>query len=101
MRETRKWDAPGILAAIKRRGETLTGLALANGLPPSSCRVALSRPFPAADKVISDFLGVALHELWPMRYRADGSRIDRRTIHYREQNTRDRADSHRQIARAV
>ena len=40
-------------------------------------------------------LNVPLHELWPDRYYPDGSRIDRRTIRYREDNKRLRAESHR------
>lgn len=100
MRNGQIWDAPGIQAEIKRRGETLTGLARAHGLSEAACRTALARPFPAADKVISEFLNVPLHVLWPMRYRKDGSRIDRRTMHFRAQNTRERHESHRQIAGA-
>lgn len=92
---TVEWDAPGIAAAIKRRGKTLTRVAEEAGLNPSACRTSLSTPFPAADKAISNFLNVPLHELWPDRYYPDGSRIDRRTIRYREDNKRLRAESHR------
>lgn len=101
VRKTQSWDAPGILAEIKRRGETLTGLAKANGLSEAACRSSLARAFPAADKVIAEFLQVPLHELWPTRYQDDGTRIDRRTMHFRAQNTRERTDSHRQNTRAA
>lgn len=96
----KKWDAPAIAAAIKRRGQTLTGLAVNAGLGPSACRSSLSTPFPAADKAISEFLDVPLHELWPDRYYPDGGRIDRRTIRYREDNKRTVYESHRQNVRA-
>ena len=100
MRKTQTWDAPGILAAIKRKGTNLTALATDHGLKPSACRTSLTRAFPAADKVISDFLEVPLSELWPARYRADGSRIDRRTIRYRAQPMPNCETPHRQFAEA-
>ena len=100
MRNTQKWDAPGILAEVKRRASNLTALAREAGLQDSACRTSLSRPFPAADKAISDFLGVPLGELWPDRYEKDGMRKDRRTIRYRAHNKRDRSQTHRQNAGA-
>lgn len=96
-----KWDAPGILAEVKRKGETLTSLARNAGLNDSACRTSLTRPFPAADKVISDFLGVPLHKLWPERYEKDGERIDKRTIRYRANITRNSQHLHRQNERAA
>lgn len=101
MSDRKDWDAPGILAEIKRRGSNLTKLATEAGLKESACRTALVRAFPAADQVISNFLDVPLHVLWPTRYREDGSRIDRRTIRFREQNSRSVSQTHRQNARAA
>ena len=103
MRKTQKkaWDAPGILAEVKRKGSTLTGLAEANGLNSSACRTALSRPFPAADKVIADFIGVSLHELWPDRYDENDQRYDRRTVRFRAHNARHGAQPQRQIIEAA
>lgn len=103
MRKTQKrsWDAPGILAEVKRRGSTLTKLAEDNGLNSSACRTALSRPFPAADKVISDFIGVSLHELWPERYDENDQRYDRRTVRFRVHNARQGDLSQRQNSRAA
>lgn len=100
MTNTQKWDAPGILAAIKRKESNLTDLARKAGLNDSACRTSLTRPFPAADKVISDFLGVPLHVLWPDRYEANGGRIDRRTIRYRANSNRKTQRSQRQMCEA-
>ena len=69
------WDKHAIKAEIYRRGETLSGLALKNGLPEASVRVSLDRPFPKVDPVIAEFLGLTLHELWPNRYDAQGNRF--------------------------
>lgn len=101
MAKTQNWDAPGILAAVKRKQKTLTALAEGAGLNASACRTSLTRPFPAADKVISDFLGVPLHELWPDRYEKDGARIDKRTIRYRANRTRKSEVPHCQNVRAA
>ncbi len=93
MRKPQTWDAPGILAAVKRKGTNLTALATEAGLHGSACRTSLIRPFPEADKLISKCLGVPLQELWPDRYYPDGSRKDRRTIRYRAQHSRNRDES--------
>ncbi|MGX1100478.1 helix-turn-helix domain-containing protein [Amorphus sp. MBR-141] len=61
-------DQHDIRAAIHRSGQTLTGIALANGLAESSCRVALVRRHRAGEQAIADFLGVSPASLWPDRY---------------------------------
>lgn len=73
------WDRYAIRAEIQRRGTTLPALAEKYGVPASSLRVTLARerPVVAADLVISDFLNVPLHELWPDRYDAKGNRLVR------------------------
>jgi Ner family transcriptional regulator len=64
----KKWHPELIKAAVRMRGETLTGLALKNGLPECSCRDALRTHRRAAEEVISAFIKVPLEELWPERY---------------------------------
>lgn len=64
-----------IKAAIRKLGKTLQQLSLDNDLHGSAVQCALRRPFPSADKAISDFIGVPLHNIWPDRYDADGQRI--------------------------
>lgn len=58
------------------RGETLTGLALKNGLKEDACRDALRTRRPAAEVVISNFIGIPKEELWPERYGGAGSSTD-------------------------
>lgn len=91
------WHAELIKAHIHMRGMTLSKLATDHDLDESACRAALRRPQPQADKVISKFLGVPLHELWPTRYNADGLPIR----HVRDENTRNANRSHRLSAEAV
>lgn len=90
------WHAEDIKGAIRKRGRSLTALALENDLCESACRAALLRPQPAAEKVISEFLGVSLHLLWPDRYFRDGNRKPRR--HVRDELNQNRAGAHGQIA---
>lgn len=68
MATKKNWDRHEIRAEIHRRGSSLTALAIAEGLTPSACRVALCRPLPSGEKAISDFLGVPVFVLWPDRY---------------------------------
>jgi Ner family transcriptional regulator len=90
----RGWHAEDIKAAVRKKGCSLKSLALDNKLSESACRASLCRPQPAADRVISEFLGVALHKLWPARYDPDGRRI--RARHVRDENKPERAATHRQ-----
>ena len=64
------WDRYAIKAEIHRRGKTLTGLAIENDVEPSACRVALLRRYPKGEAIISKFIGVPKHVLWPKRYAA-------------------------------
>lgn len=80
MHTMQAWDRHAIRAEVARRGSTLTAIALAAGLNPGSCRAALSKCFPAADRAIADFLSIPLFELWPDRYDRDGQRLTRRRL---------------------
>jgi len=94
----RGWHAEDIKAAVRKKGPSLKELALRSGLSESACRASLVRPVPAADRVISDFLGVPLHQLWPARYTPKGER--RKNRHERNGINPNRDGAHRQIAGA-
>ncbi|MDZ4111707.1 MAG: helix-turn-helix domain-containing protein [Brevundimonas sp.] len=89
------WHPQDIKGAVWKRGTTLSKLAKDNGLPESHCRASLLRPQPAADRVISAFLDVPLHVLWPDRYDEEGGQIR----HVRDEPTPDRDRAHRLSAR--
>ena len=91
------WHPELIKSAIRMKGMTLTGLAMKNGLPEGSCRVALIRPHVDADRVIAAFLKVPLSELWPSRYDEDGNDIR----HERDGSNSKRDETHRQINTAA
>jgi Ner family transcriptional regulator len=62
------WDAPEIIAALKRLGWSLRQLSQANGLQPGTLGQALRRPYPRAERIIANTIGVPARELWPERY---------------------------------
>lgn len=63
-----------IKASVRKKGTTLTALAVANGLSPSACRKALKVPCPRADEAIARCIGKPLHQIWPQRYDRQGNR---------------------------
>ncbi|HEX5393808.1 MAG TPA: helix-turn-helix transcriptional regulator [Rhodocyclaceae bacterium] len=62
-----------ILAAIRKRGSNLRQLSLAYGYSADALRNALVRPWPKAEALIAEFLGLTPQAIWPSRYHADGS----------------------------
>lgn len=68
MNQPQKWDRHAINAEIRRRGMTLTGIAIAAGLYAGACRqgiIGLSRPGAEA---IASALGVPFRDLFPTLY---------------------------------
>jgi len=93
-----RWHPADIKAEVEKRGSNLSKLARENGKEESVCRQALRRPLPAGEQIISAFLKVPLHELWPERYAPNGRRYV--TRHVRVENSHERAPAHRQIVGA-
>lgn len=75
--ERKGWHPEDIKAEIRKRGVTLTQLALNHDLPDHACRAALYRPHYLAELVIAEFLGVPARQLWPSRFNPDGTRRHR------------------------
>jgi Ner family transcriptional regulator len=61
-----------IVAAVRKRGTNLSELGRRNGLGDSTLRVALSHPRTPSNKIIAAFLGLELHQLWPVWFDASG-----------------------------
>ena len=76
MRFRKDMHPEDIKAAIRKKGHTLTSLAEANNLSESAIRRATRRfaDCPSAERVIAEYLGKSLSEIWPSRYKADGTR---------------------------
>jgi len=62
------WHREDIKAAIRKKGSSLHALARDNGLGKVSMTQALILRYPTYHDVISEFLGVPHHELWPHWY---------------------------------
>tara|TARA_B100000287_G_scaffold432325_1_gene491394 strand:+ start:520 stop:789 length:270 start_codon:yes stop_codon:yes gene_type:complete len=63
------WHKEDIKAAIRKKGATLTALALANGYTaPRTFSNVFQAPYPKVQRIIADFIGVPPEEIWPSRY---------------------------------
>lgn len=67
------WHPADIVAAVRKRGGSLSQLSLQHGYRHDSLRQALRRPWPRAERLIGEFIGVPARRIWPSRYHADGS----------------------------
>ena len=88
------WDREDVKAAIRKRGMTLTGLAILHDYTGCAVRKALRSQWPAVEEIIAEFLGKHPKEIWPSRYHSDGTpRL--RSVSKRN-NKRRRSRRHRQ-----
>ncbi|WP_336800621.1 helix-turn-helix domain-containing protein [Kaistia sp. MMO-174] len=62
------WHRADIIAAIHKKGSSLTRLGLANGFAATTLRSSLHRRHPKAHAIIAAFLGISQAELWPHWY---------------------------------
>jgi Ner family transcriptional regulator len=72
------WHPADVLAALKKRGQSLAGLSVAHGYHPTAAGKALKRPWPAMEAIIAAALDLAPVAIWPSRYDADGQPIGMR-----------------------
>lgn len=62
------WDRHAINAEVRRRGMTLTGIALDAGLHESTCRQGVIGCNRRGAQAIADALGIPFEELFPTTY---------------------------------
>ena len=67
-------DNADIVAAVKKAGSNLRQLSLRHGFAASTFRAALHRPHPRANRLIAEFIGVGVHEIWPHWFTSSGIR---------------------------
>lgn len=72
------WHRADVVAAIHKLDQSLTELALSNKRSESALRVALTHPRTPSNKIIADFLGKELHEIWPAWFDNKGRLISRK-----------------------
>ena len=58
-----------IMAAIRKKGTSLAELARHHGYKnPRTLNSVFRAPYPKAERIIAEFLGVKPEEIWPTRY---------------------------------
>ena len=62
------WHRADILAALKKAGLSLRQLGMAHGYSPTSLNNVLDRPWPKAERIVAEVLGVTPESIWPSRY---------------------------------
>lgn len=72
-RTTPDWHRADIKAALEKEGWSLAALGVERGYAPGSLRIVLSKPWPKAEKIIADIVGVPAFRIWPSRYHANGA----------------------------
>ncbi|WP_336973444.1 helix-turn-helix transcriptional regulator [Sphingobium aromaticiconvertens] len=70
------WHPEDIKAAVRKRGSSLAALARQGGISTQALSLTLqARVSEKCELIISDFLNIHPSEIWPSRYRDDGTRM--------------------------
>lgn len=64
--------------ALAMRGLSLAEIARREGVHRTCPGQALRTPYPKMERAIADAVGMTVHELFPERFRSDGSRIQKK-----------------------
>lgn len=67
-RRPKDWHRADIKAALEKAGWTLRQLSQHHGYNPGMTKTALVRPYPNAERLIADAIGVPPETIWPSRY---------------------------------
>lgn len=62
------WHRADIVAALHKNGWSLRALSLQSDLAERTLNKALDCPYPKAEKIIAQAIGVAPETIWPERY---------------------------------
>lgn len=62
------WHPADIVAALRKAGWSLRQLSVHHGYHPSALSQALRGPYPRAEQLIAEALGVPPETIWPARY---------------------------------
>ncbi|MCA6951585.1 helix-turn-helix domain-containing protein [Pectobacterium polaris] len=64
------WHPADIIAALKKRGTSLSAVSRNAGLASSTLANALKRHWPKGERLIAEALGSSPEQVWPSRYNA-------------------------------
>ncbi|MCO7261597.1 helix-turn-helix domain-containing protein [Dickeya zeae] len=62
------WHPADIIAALRKKGTSLSAVSRQAGLSSATLSNALYRPWPKGELLIARALGVRPEEIWPSRY---------------------------------
>ncbi|GAA5104376.1 DNA-binding transcriptional regulator SfsB [Orbus sasakiae] len=62
------WHLADIIAALKKKGTSLSELSRQSGYAPSTLANALVRPWTKGELIIASVLGIEPKQIWPSRY---------------------------------
>ncbi|EJG1803495.1 TPA: transcriptional regulator [Vibrio parahaemolyticus] len=57
-----------IIAALKKKGISMSALSRQNGLASTTLANALDRPWPKGERIIANALDLEPSDIWPSRY---------------------------------
>jgi Ner family transcriptional regulator len=66
------WHRADIVAALRKKGWTLSRLSIHHGYIRTALGDSLRRPWPHGQRLIAEVLGVKPWEIWPSRYDEHG-----------------------------
>lgn len=67
------WHKADIVAAVWKRGTSIHRLSRQLGYASQSLNMVLHRPWPKAERLIAEVIGVPPQTIWPSRYHPDGT----------------------------
>lgn len=66
------WHPADVVAALRKCGWSLRRLSVEHGYVATALKLALHKPWPKAERLIADALGVHPAVIWPTRYDTSG-----------------------------
>lgn len=62
------WHRADVVAALHKKGWSLRKLSTECGLSAGTLKSALDKPYPKAERIIADAIGIDPRTIWPNRY---------------------------------
>jgi Ner family transcriptional regulator len=66
------WHNADVIAALHKAGWSFVQLSLAHGLGRQCLNKVLHRPYPKAERIVAEVLGMKPEDIWPSRYDSNG-----------------------------
>ncbi|MCE9848361.1 helix-turn-helix domain-containing protein [Aeromonas allosaccharophila] len=66
--ERQDWHRADIIAALRKKGTSVSALSREHGLASTTLANALRNPWPKGEKIIATAIGMPVQEIWPSRY---------------------------------